>query len=166
MAKDDIEKADQAAENEAQNGRKDTVPAQVRSEDMQEKEEGPMGPIGGGPQERLDSEHLADRAGDLGLTGASRPGEGYTDDDLELETMIHEDGARSPLEPGMDNAADRELEIVGRDNIGAGGGLDEAEEARVHPLDGKTWDGDSEDPLKPLPGIAEEELRAEIDQDK
>ncbi|PUA29105.1 MAG: hypothetical protein B0W54_00350 [Cellvibrio sp. 79] len=71
-----------------------------------------------------------------GLTEASQPGEGPTNDDLTQETLILEDGARSPHEPQQGNVepADKTLSIVHDDEIGAGSGLDEAELARAEPL--------------------------------
>ncbi len=78
-------------------------------------------------------------ARDLGLTEASQPGEGPTDDDLTAETLIIEDGARSEYEEeqGLREANDNAFSIVDGNDIGAGGGLDEAELARVDPLDRK-----------------------------
>jgi hypothetical protein len=58
------------------------------------------------------------------------PGGSPTLDDLSPETLIHEDGARSPHEPGEDTPTDKNLRIVTKDEIGAGYGLDEAELAR------------------------------------
>lgn len=152
MSKDDNIKPAQVDAD----GRRDSVPAQTWSDDKREKERGPMGPISGDPGGRVDEQALADGADDIGLTEASQPGQGPTDDDLAPETLIREDGARSPFEAGGYGAADGELEVVGAGDIGAGGGLDEAEEGRVHPLDGKPWDGDPEDPLRPLPGVQDD----------
>ena len=76
-----------------------------------------------------------------GLTEASQPGEGPTNDDLTPETLILEDGARSQHEPqqGSLEPADKTLSIVRDDEIGAGNGLDEAELARRDSLNrGKT----------------------------
>lgn len=148
MSKDDNFKPEVDAD-----GRRDSVPAQTWSDDEREKERGPAGPINGDPGRRLDEANETD---DVGLTGASQPGQGPTDDDLTPETLIHEDGARGPLESGSGGASDRELDVVGAGDIGAGGGLDEAEEGRVNPLDGRPWDGDPEDPLRPLPGVEDE----------
>lgn len=156
MSKDENTKPEQVDAD----GRRDTVPAQTWSDDDREKERGPMGPISGDPGGRLDEEALAEGSDDGGLTEASRPGQGPTDDDLTPETLIREDGARSPFEAGSGGAADRQLGVVGAGDIGAGGGLDEAEEGRAHPLDGKPWDGDPEDPLRPLPGV-QDDLDAE-----
>ena len=64
---------------------------------------------------------------------------GATDDDLAPEILIHEDGARSPFEPGDDIPADRTYRVVRRDEAGGTFGLDEAELARIDPLDGKPW---------------------------
>lgn len=65
---------------------------------------------------------------------------GSTDDDLAPEILIHEDGARSPLEAGDDIPADRTYRVVRRDEAGGTFGLDEAELARIDPLDGKPWE--------------------------
>jgi len=60
-----------------------------------------------------------------------------TDDDLTPENLIRDDGSRSPQEPGGSVPSDASLSIVNEDEIGEGYGLDEAELARVDPLDGK-----------------------------
>lgn len=150
MSKDDNFQPEQVDAD----GRRDSVPAQIWSDDEREKERGPAGPVNGDPGGPLHEE--ADEIDDAGLTGASQPGQGPTDDDLTPETLIREDGARGPLEPGSGGAADRELDVVGAGDIGAGGGLDEAEEGRVHPLDGQPWDGDPEEPLRPLSSVQDE----------
>lgn len=96
----------------------------------------PMGPIGNIPT----GQEALDRAAKGGLTEASQPGEGPTMDDATPETLMPEDGARSPQEArGSNTPADQDLSNVDEDEIGAGGGLDEAELARVKPLDGKPW---------------------------
>lgn len=148
-----------ARENDTSNHRADAtdqVPDPVQSSELPEKDRGPMGPIGDDLDRPLDDDELARRARDIGLTEASQPGQGPTDDDMTPETLIREDGARHPFEPGADTPADLDLETVGAGDIGAGGGLDEAEEARIDPLDGKRWDGDPDDQLTPEPGINEE----------
>lgn len=70
-------------------------------------------------------------------TKIAMPGDDPTDDDLAAEVLIKEDGARSSHERGNGKAMDQRLSIVDEDEIGAGYGLDEAELARVKPLDGK-----------------------------
>lgn len=84
-------------------------------------------------------EHLMpdERAREAGLTGASMEDHNPTDDDMSPETLIREDGARSPDEPGDSGAADQELSFVDEDEIGGGDGLDEEELALIDPLDGK-----------------------------
>lgn len=80
------------------------------------------------------------RVREAGMTGASMPDHQPTDDDLSPETLIDEDGARSPNEPGDDGGPlDRRVRLVGAAEAGAGRGLDEAELGRVDPLDGKPW---------------------------
>ena len=78
-------------------------------------------------------------ARNAGLTEASQPGQGPTNDDLTNETLIIEDGARSPREREQGNIkpVDKTLTIVNENEIGAGNGLDEAELARVDPLNTK-----------------------------
>jgi hypothetical protein len=76
---------------------------------------------------------------------SAQPGSGPTDDDLAPETLIHEDGARSPDEAGDDIPADRSYRVVRRDEAGGTFGLDEAELARVDPLDGEPWESEDED---------------------
>lgn len=144
------------AESSSADSASETVPGPVRADGMREKDRGPMGPIGADLGRPLDDDELARRAGDSGLTGGAEPGQGPTDDDLAPQTLIREDGARHPFEPGADAPADSDLESVSAEEIGAGEGLDEAEQARVDPLDGKPWDGNPEDPLEPEPGINEE----------
>jgi len=70
-----------------------------------------------------------------GAYGPGRAAYDPTDDDLAPETLIHEDGARSPLEAGDDVPLDETYQIVSGNQIGAGYGLDEAELAEVDPLD-------------------------------
>src|SRR5690606_12901058 len=87
---------------------------------------------------KLPSRHEAgDRSAEAGLTEAAIPGHGPTADDAAPETLMPDDGARSPQERGpVEPAADTELEEVPANRIGAGKGLDEAELARRKPLDG------------------------------
>jgi hypothetical protein len=75
-------------------------------------------------------------ARNAGLTEASQPGEGPTNDDLAKEILIAEDGARSQHEPEQGNIdpTDKTLSIVRDNEIGGGSGLDEAELAEVDPL--------------------------------
>lgn len=84
----------------------------------------------------LEHELPDERVREAGMTAASTDDHEPTDDDLSPETLIHEDGARSPHEGGADEANDEELSIVDEDEIGGGSGLDEAELADLDPLDG------------------------------
>ena len=113
-------------------------------------DDSPMGPIGEVP-----SRHEAgDRSAEAGLTEAAIPGQGPTADDATPETLMPDDGARSPQERGpVEPAADTELEEVPANRIGAGKGLDEAELARRKPLDGKPWDGNPDEPLEPATAV-------------
>ncbi|VVN99937.1 serine kinase/phosphatase [Pseudomonas fluorescens] len=76
------------------------------------------------------------RGHEAGMTGASTADHESTDDDLNAETMILEDGARDADEAGEDEPADWDLSIVDEDDIGGGNGLDEAEMAEREPVDG------------------------------
>lgn len=78
-----------------------------------------------------------ERVREAGLTAGSVADHQPTADDLSPETLIDESGARSPREAGDGEAADNDLRVVGADEIGGGSGLDEAELARIQPLDGK-----------------------------
>jgi len=101
------------------------------------------------PAAELEREFPDQRVREAGMTGGEALGpdeheDGVTMDDLSPETLLDETAARDPREPGGSDPADYDLSIVDEAEIGAGGGLDEAQEARVHPLDGKPWKpGDS-----------------------
>ena len=98
----------------------------------------PSGRIGDTiPEDELDTYIPDTRASEAGMTGASTPDHHSTDDDMSPETLIREDGARSPKERGADTPADQDLSIVDEDEIGGGYGLDEEEKAILDPLDGK-----------------------------
>jgi hypothetical protein len=89
------------------------------------------------PEEELETYLPDDRVREAGLTGASTEDHNPTDDDMSPETLIREDGARSPREAGDGGPADLDLSIVDEDDIGGGDGLDEEEMSIVDPLDGK-----------------------------
>lgn len=111
-------------------------------EQLDFEDEGPSGRIGDpAPPEVLD-QLTAEREREAGMTGGESLGpdiheDGITQDDLSPETLYDESGARSPRERGRGAPADQDLSIVDEADIGAGGGLDEAEQARLMPLDGK-----------------------------
>lgn len=89
------------------------------------------------PESELEHEFPDKRVREAGMTGASTPDHHSTDDDLDPENMIDEDGARSANEAGENRPTDWDLSVVDEDDIGGGDGLDEAELARHDPLDGK-----------------------------
>lgn len=89
------------------------------------------------PEDELEHVLPDSREAEAGLTGASTADHHQTDDDLSPETLIREDGARSPDEQGEDGPADLEVTVVDEDDIGGGNGLDEEEMAIVDPLDGR-----------------------------
>lgn len=115
------------------------VDEEVDNDPMPEDE--PMDPVG----QMLSEDEAIARAAEAGLTEASQPGEGPTMDDATPETLMPDDGARSPSEAGESGIpADEDYSVVDEDDIGAGIGLDEAELGRAKPLDGKPWDGEAE----------------------
>jgi hypothetical protein len=88
------------------------------------------------PERQLRQELPLSREREAGMTGASADDHEPTDDDMSPETLIHEDGARSPSEVGSGGPDDEDLSIVDEDDIGGGNGLDEAELAERDPVDG------------------------------
>jgi hypothetical protein len=97
------------------------------------------------PETQVEQEFPDEREREAGLTGASVPDHQPTDDDLSPETLIHEDGARSPREQGSDDEpADQNLRKVSGDKIGGGHGLDEAELASIQPANGMLPEGAEE----------------------
>lgn len=89
------------------------------------------------PESEYELEENSERLKHTKRAKTAMPGDEPNDDDLAPETLIKEDGARSSRERGSGKAMDQRLSIVDEDEIGGGNGLDEAELARVHPLDGK-----------------------------
>jgi len=87
------------------------------------------------PKAQVKEEFPPKRVREAGLTGASMPDHQPTADDLSVETLFDESGACSPHERGHGPPTDQKLRIVDEDEIGGGSGLDEAELARVDPLD-------------------------------
>lgn len=117
---------------------------QLEDDYREAPDERPMGPVGNPP-----SGQDAQRAAEAGLSEASMPGHGPTMDDATPETLMPDDGRRSAAEARNNApAADSDLTEVDGSDIGAGGGLDEAELGRAQPLDGKPWNGDPEQPLE------------------
>lgn len=125
---------------------KKLTPFQQMEHEIRESKDGEMdtGPTPRAGDEVDSNINLTDRARTAGLTEASLPGSGPTDDDMAPETLIHEDGALSPAEAGEDVPADRTYRVVTAKEIGVGYGLDEAELAHVDPLDGEPWDDEND----------------------
>jgi len=99
-------------------------------------------------EEELERELPDERVREAGMTGGETLGQslhedGVSDDDLSPETLIDENGERLGRGTTGSLPADKALSVVGADEIGAGDGLDEAEEGRAYPLDGKPWDGEA-----------------------
>lgn len=103
---------------------------------------GPSGRFGEpAPREVLD-QLTPEREREAGMTGGESLGpdvheDGITQDDLSPETLFDERGQGLP--------ADQDLSIVDESEIGEGGGLDEAEMARVMPLDGRPDEEEDEE---------------------
>ncbi len=121
----------------------------VHELNFHEDVDGPRGRIGDERSEaEVDHEFPEARVAQAGMSGGEALTEGVhedgvTDDDMSPETLLDETGARDPFEPGDGGGpADLELREVDADEVGLGTGLDEAEEAHVHPLDGKPWSDD------------------------
>lgn len=96
------------------------------------------------PVDEVADEFAPERVSEAGMSGGEVPDGDITDDDLSPETLIPDDGARSPRERGHGGPADQDLSIVSEHRIGADVDLDEAELARRDPLDGEPWDGAAE----------------------
>lgn len=117
----------------------------VHELDFDQPHDGRRGRIGDERSEaEVDDEFPAERVAEMGMSGgeALKEGvheDGVTDDDLSPETLLDETGARDAHEPGNGAPADQQLSEVDATEIGGGTGLDEAELARRHPLDGKPW---------------------------
>jgi len=83
------------------------------------------------PQER----YPPSRVREAGLTAAETPHpERNTADDLAPDTLLDDAGGMNPADPRGPRAADTDLSVVDSSAIGAGGGRDEAEDARVDPI--------------------------------
>lgn len=96
------------------------------------------------PDFEIERQQPPERTQQAGLTGASLNADTSTLDDASPETLLPDDGARSPDEAGGEGTAtDQRLSKTRVDNIGAGSGLDEAELARAQPLDERPWDDDA-----------------------
>jgi len=118
----------------------DDIRPEERVDELEFPEQGPMAPV----EEDIGAEAASERAAQAGLTEASQPGSGPTMDDATPETLMPDDGSRSPLEAGDAPPADLDLTTVDGQAAGLGGGLDEAELGRAKPLDGKPWDGEAD----------------------
>lgn len=96
------------------------------------------------PDFEIERHQSPERTQHAGLTGASLNADTSTLDDASPETLLPDNGARSPDEAGGEGTAtDQRLSKTRVDNIGAGSGLDEAELARAQPLDERPWDDDA-----------------------
>ncbi|AIR91098.1 hypothetical protein [Pseudomonas cremoricolorata] len=124
----------------------------VHELDFSDRAQGPQGRIGDELSAReVEQDYPEQRVANFGMSGgeALTEGEhedGVTDDDLSPGTLFDETGARDPYEPGNGGPADQDLREVPADEIGAGTGLDEAELAHRHPLDGKPWSEQEDTP--------------------
>lgn len=107
----------------------DELPQELNFEDGDER----GGRIGDRRSDReLRDEFPPARVRQAGLTGGSMRDHDVTADDLSPETLLDDDPSRTPADPDR-VPADRMLTEVEDWDIGAGEGLDEAEEARGRP---------------------------------
>lgn len=133
-------------ENESVEGRERFIPdddleAQMDEPALDFNDDEPTDLIGERlPYAEVEQQQSPQRAREAGLTEAALPGHGPTADDLSPETLIPDDGSNSPSDYGRGRPTDQTFSRVNADEIGGGNGLDEAELARVDPLDGKPWD--------------------------
>ena len=75
------------------------------------------------------------RVREAGLTaGETAHPERNTADDAAPDTLLDDAGGRDPADTRGPRAADTALSVVDASAIGAGGGRDEAEDARVDPI--------------------------------
>lgn len=93
---------------------------------------------------------------DAGLDEETIRAEEALEDDNTPDRLVDEDEEQPPAELYGASPADEDLTVVNKQEIGGGQGADEAELARVHPLDGKPWDGDEEELLPPDPSVAKD----------
>ena len=134
------------------NDRKPHIPAEIDDTedrmgsieqlDFSDRKDERKGRIGDAvPEEQSLDEFPPERVEEAGMTGGEIPDGEPTMDDMSPETLIPQDGARSAGEAGHGGPADQDLSVVSEHRIGADVGLDEAQQARHDPLDGKPWDG-------------------------
>lgn len=75
------------------------------------------------------------RVREAGLTGGETPErDRVTADDASPETLLDDEGGRNPADQRGPRASDAMLSVVDESAIGAGGGRDEAEDARQEPI--------------------------------
>lgn len=75
------------------------------------------------------------RVREAGLTGGETPErDRITADDASPETLLDDEGGRNPADQRGPRASDAMLSVVDESAIGAGGGRDEAEDARQQPI--------------------------------
>ncbi|GAC1032880.1 hypothetical protein thsps21_37090 [Pseudomonas sp. No.21] len=120
---------------------------QLDFSDRKDERQGRVGDLR--PEQEVEREFPDRRVREAGMSGGETLGrslheDGVSADDLSPETLIDENETRVGRDPGGVVPADKDLSVVGRDEIAAGDGLDEAEEARTRPLHGKPWDGEAQ----------------------
>lgn len=95
------------------------------------------------PEQDILDEFPPERVRQAGMTGGevpeAGPDSGVTADDLAPETLLDDNRSHSPAAHRRRDAADTLLSSADERDIGAGGGLDEAELAREQPLDPAEW---------------------------
>jgi hypothetical protein len=89
----------------------------------------------GRPFEEQQMLYPPSRVREAGMTaGETAHPERNTADDLAPDTLLDDEGGMNPADQRGPRAADTSLSIVDASAIGAGGGRDEAEDARVDPI--------------------------------
>ena len=86
------------------------------------------------PAREVREEFPGRREREAGSTGGETPDQHVTADDMAPETLLDSEPSHTPRSMRGRAANDASLSTVGEDGIGAGGGLDEAEEADVDPV--------------------------------
>lgn len=86
------------------------------------------------PAREVREEFPGRREREAGSTGGETPDQHVTADDMAPETLLDPEPSHTPRSMRGRAANDASLSTVGEDGIGAGGGLDEAEEADVDPV--------------------------------
>lgn len=86
------------------------------------------------PAREVREEFPGRREREAGTSGGETPDAHVTADDMTPETLLDSEPSRTPSSMRGRAANDSSMSVVGGASIGAGGGLDEAEEAERRPV--------------------------------